>query len=105
MRNITLGERLPSPSQFFKRQLLAALLRRKDQIKVVVGRDAPPNRPRVRSRIGHAKIIGDFLDRGPNVFDVLHGQILRGMRSFGQYANCSVRFAGCEFMIRGGTTR
>ena len=62
----------PRRSKLIKRQLVAAPLCRRDQVKVVVRRDAAAPFPRGNGLIGQPKVVRECCHFWPDVRDMLH---------------------------------
>lgn len=86
-------------SEILEREPMAAPFGRLDQVKVTSGRDALAGKPRMHRCVWQAQVRREGRGGCPDLLELVHGQILRKLRSISQYANRQDDFAFRVTMI------
>lgn len=101
MRTKLLRHKAAGSCQLLKGKFEPASLGRLNQREIMVRWYAPPDTPRVDGGVWKGKVVSNVLDGRPYVSDVLHGAILRKLRSISQSENRQVTSAFCAGIMAG----
>lgn len=82
---------------------MTAAMRRRDNVEIAGGGCALTNEPRMHGCIGQPKVSREGSSGLPDELELFHGDKLRNMRSYSQYANGSDGFAICAAMMGAAT--